>query len=320
MKNTITLCFTAIALLFPIISSALDGPLTVKNQFPVFLPINQPYLEQAATESSFGVSLSHSSVFVMENSAAWRAHLDLELTEVNFRYRKNIPGLIEVGIDLPILRAAAGFLDSPLSWYHDTFSFPDYGRSSRPDNSFLYDVRRNGAPLIEGVNNRAGIGDVRLTAKKKLFAGEPVISVLVDLELPTGNARIGYGSGGTDAGAALLLDRKLGSEAKLYANLGVVVPGDLKAYQTVDLKTFYHAGAAIEVMATRRLSLIVQYLAQSSPYPKTGITQIDGTAMLLVLGGRYYGKSGGYELSLTEDPNTTGAPDFILNVSYKRKF
>ncbi len=45
--------------------SQFEGPLDVKNQFPIFLPINQPYLEQVAAENSVFVSLSHFSVFVI---------------------------------------------------------------------------------------------------------------------------------------------------------------------------------------------------------------------------------------------------------------
>ena len=58
-------------------------------------------------------------------------------------------------------------------------------------------------------------------------------------------------------------------------------------------------------------------MAQSSPYPDTDISQIDTPGVLLVLGGRYSAGSGSYELSLTEDPNTSGAPDFVLNATYR---
>jgi len=320
MKAKRALVLLATVILLPTGTFAFEGPLTVKNQFPIFLPVNQPYLEPAETRSSFDVSLSHSSVYLMENSAAWTAHLDLELTELVFRYRKDISGVAEFGIDLPLLRATAGFLDGPLAWYHDTFGFPDYGRSDRPKNSFLYDVRRNGAPVVEGSNNRVGIGDVRLTVKKQVVRGDPAVSVFADVELPTGDADVGYGSGSVDAAAALLLDKSLGDKARLSANAGIVQPGELRARQAVPLRTFYYGGACVEYMATKRLGLIVQYLVQSSPYPRTDIPQIDGTGMLLVMGGRYYAKSGSYELSLTEDPNTTGAPDFIVNISYKSKF
>jgi hypothetical protein len=120
-------------------ASQFGGPLEVKNQFPIFLPINQPYLEQAATESS-----------------------------------------------LPILRATAGFLDQLLATYHRTFGFADYGRCTRPYNSFLYNVERNGAPVVIGENNRTGYGDARLMLKRAITTSDPRISVAAThiLEFP----------------------------------------------------------------------------------------------------------------------------------------
>ena len=117
-----------------------EGPLQVKNQFPIFLPVNEPYLEQAATESSFSLSLSHSSVFVVKDSAQWSAHLDIELTELNIRYKKDIPDLFELGVDVPVVRATQGFLDRPVAWIHENLGTGDYERHTRPYNDFLYDV------------------------------------------------------------------------------------------------------------------------------------------------------------------------------------
>jgi hypothetical protein len=316
------LIFWVPILFLPCLSSASDfeGPLQVKNQFPIFLPVNQPYLEQAATESSFSLSLSHSSVFVVKDSAEWSAHLDIELTELNIRYKKDIPGLFELGVDVPVVRAAQGFLDRPVAWIHETLGTGDYGRHTRPYNDFLYDVKKDGMPLVEGDNGRTGFGDVRLTLKKKITGTDPVVSLMADVELPTGNARVGYGNGSVDSGLAMLLDKELGKETKLYANLGVVFPGDLKAFQTVGLSNFIYAGAGIESLVWPRVGLLAQLVVQTSPYPHTGISQIDNTGMILVLGGRYYADSGSFEFSLTEDPNTSGAPDFILNFTYKKKF
>jgi hypothetical protein len=255
----------------------------------------------------------------MNQSAQGSAQLDLELTELALRYKKEIAGLFEVGVDVPVLRATGGFLDGPLEWYHETFGFDDYGRSSRPKNAFLYQVKKDGAMLIEGISDRTGFGDVRFTFKKKLIENDPVISLMGDIELPTGNAKIGYGNGSVDTGIAVLLDKDLGEETKLFANVGAVFPGDLKAYQRVELDDFFYAGTAVETLPWPSVSLLAQLMIQTSPYPHTGITQIDTPAVILVVGGRYYGSSGSYEFSLTEDVNTSGAPDFILNLSYKKR-
>jgi hypothetical protein len=301
----------------PVAAVELAGPFQVKDQFPIFLYTDQPYIEPAALSDSFSVSLSHSSLFVMEDSSTWSSHLDLELTELNFRYRKTVLNGIELGIDLPIVRATAGFLDRPLAWYHRAFGFTDYGRGSRPNNAFLYEVRRNGMPVVIGENDKAGIGDVRLTAKKLLVDDAFTVSIMGTLELPTGDAKVGYGNGSVDTGLALLVDKRLGQDAVWYANLGAVLPGDLKGYQTVGLRNYGYAGTGMEALVWPSLSLIGQVSVQTSPYPRTDITQIDRAGMLLVLGGRYYAEQGSYELSLTEDLDTSGAPDLILNLSWK---
>jgi len=320
-KRYSTFCLAALLLFAcPVAAVELAGPFQVKNQFPIFLYTDQPYLEPAALADSFSVSLSHSSLFVMEDSSAWSAHLDIELTELNFRYRWTMPGGIELGVDLPFVRATAGFLDRPLAWYHRASGFGDYNRSSRPDNAFLYEVRRSGIVVIMGENDKAGIGDVRFTGKKQLLTDDLTVSVMGTVELPTGDAKVGYGNGSVDAGVALLMDRRLGQDAVWYANLGAVFPGDLKAYQTVRLRNYGYAGTGLEALAWPSLSLIGQVSVQTSPYPRTDISQIDRAAMLLVLGGRYYAERGSYELSLTEDLNTSGAPDFILNLTWKTKW
>lgn len=112
---------------------------------------------------------------------------------------KGHPDLFEVGVEIPVLLATPGFMDRPLEWYHETFGFPDHGRNMRPQNEFLYDVKKDGAPLVEGDSDRVGFGDVRLTLKKKISGTDPVIIILADVELPTGNARIGYRSGSIDS-------------------------------------------------------------------------------------------------------------------------
>ena len=52
------------------------------------------------------------------------------------------------------------FLDSPLAWYHRTFGFGDYGRSTRPDNAYLFDARLLILPVARFVKRRSkAVGD-----------------------------------------------------------------------------------------------------------------------------------------------------------------
>ena len=301
-------------------SYGFDGPLQVRNQFPFFLYLNTPYLESALVENSFSASLSYSSINLVESSSEWDIGLDMEITELNLRFRKNIGDFIELGIELPILSFSSGFMDGFLESYHDAFGFPDYGRSNRPDNEFLYEVRRNRDLVVKGKNGHIGIGDIRLTLKKPLLNSDPAISIKGDIELPTGDAKAGYGNGSIDAGISVLMDKKLSEYFKSYLNIGAVFPGNLRGHEEITLREFLYGGAAIEASFWKNISLIVQVFVQGSPFPKTDISSVDRLAVLLSLGGRYSSGNNNFEFSLTEDPNTSGAPDFTLNFSFKRIF
>jgi hypothetical protein len=211
-------------------------------------------------------------------------------------------------------------MDGFLKSYHDAFGFPDYGRSGRPDNTFLYEVRRDGHLVLRGENGRIGLGDTRLSVKKPLVKGDPVISIRGEIEFPTGDTEAGFGNGTIDTGLSLLIDKKLSEKMKTYINLGIVFPGDLKGYKRIDLEEFMHVGAALEAMVSNNISIGGQLIVQGSPFPRTDIAQIDRTAVLLSLGGRYHAGESCFEFSLTEDPNTAGAPDVTFNVMVKRNF
>jgi hypothetical protein len=310
----------AVLLVVPRPALPFDGPLQVRNQFPLFLPINPPYLESAALRNFFSLGLSHSSVFVIADAAAWSVHMDLELTEMDLRVAHVLSRRYAVGIEVPVLRPSGGFFDRPLDDYHDFLKWGDYGRSVRPMNGFLYEITRGGAPVITGENDRAAAGDVRLTVKRALRESGPAVSMQANIELPTGDPERGYGSGGVDTSLAVLADVRIGERSAAFVNIGAGFPGDLKARQTVDLRPYAFAGTGLEAAWWSRFSVIAQTLVQTSPFPRTGIKQIDRPGLLLTIGGRYSFTGSCLEFSLTEDPNTTAAPDFTANVTFTQKF
>jgi hypothetical protein len=321
MKKIVSLfSFLLVISVLSVSSEAFDGPLQVRNQFPLFLNINAPYLESASLQDSFAASLSHSSIYLVDNASEWDIGLDMEITELNLRFRKNINNFIELGVEVPILSFNSGFMDGFLDSYHDTFGFLDYGRSNRPDNDFLYEVKRDGSVVVSGESGRISIGDIRFTLKKPLIKGDPEISIKGEIEFPSGDSKNGYGNGSIDTGVSLLMDKEFGETWKTYLNLGVVFPGDLKGYERVELKSFIWGGAAAEAALWKTISLLGQVFIQGSPFPETDIASFDRTAVLLSLGGRYHSGNSSFELSLTEDPNTSGAPDFTLNFTFKQSF
>jgi hypothetical protein len=300
-------------------SGGEEGPLQVKNQYPIFLHANQPYLEKASMENSLSVSLSHSSTYTVQSSSNWVINLDMEITEFNLRYKRIIRDFLEFDMDIPVLIFSRGFMDGFLESYHNTFGFSDYGRSNRPLNDFLYEIRRDGALVVKG-RSGLGLGDIRLAVKKPLISSDGLtVSLKGDLELPVGSAKKGYGNGSVDAGISILLDKDISDFIMTYWNFGAVFLGDVKGYQKVDLKNFVYGGGTIEAALGKGFSLLAQIQGQSAIYPETDLLAVDRAAYLLAIGGRYNKGKGSMELSLTEDINLAGAPDFIVNLTYKLK-
>lgn len=299
-------------------SFPFEGPLQAPNRFPLFLQINSPYLESASPGNSFSVGLSHSSVFMIKNSTEWSVNLDMEISTLDLRYRKALTNLFEIGIDIPVISFNSGFMDGTLNSFHKTFDLPDYGRSSRHKNEFLYEVIKNGNLVIRGKNGGTQIGDIRFIAKKVLIANDPTISAKAEIEIPTGDASSGFGSGGLDGGVSVLIDKKLGEKFMSYINLGVIFPGDLNAHTKLKLRRIIHGGAGIEASLWQNFGLLGQIYLQTSPFTKTGIGTVDRISVLLSFGGRYSSGRNSLEFSFSEDPSTAGAPDITFNLCYKR--
>jgi hypothetical protein len=299
---------------------AFEGPLQSRNQFPLFMHADAPAFESARTGNAFTAGFSYSSVFMAKQSAAWDVLLDLEMAMLDLQYRRVVGHDLELGIRVPVINFNSGFMDSFLDDFHQAFNFSDYNRHARPWNEFAYEVRKNGQVLVKGSSGGAGLGDIRLSAKKMLFSGDPAVSIAAGLELPTGDAHKGYGNGSFDADLAIMVDKRWSDRLMAYFNGGVVFPGDIKAEETIRLKESFYAAGGLEYLVTPAFGLIGQLVFQTSPYPETGIGNIDRSGLLVVLGGRYTKQKDSFEFSMTEDLNTAGAPDFTVNFSYKRKF
>ena len=315
---SVVLFFSAFFVASPAVP--FEGPFPIRNQFPLYRVLNPPSLEKASLEDSFSADFSYASVYTVQSSSAWSIAADMEVAELDFRFRKSFNDSFELGIDIPIISFNSGFMDSFLNDYHSAFGFPDYGRSERPLNTFLYEVRRNGVLIIKG-DTGTGIGDIRLTAKKTLLKSDSAaVTFFADLELPTGDASRGFGNGSLDAGAAILVEKRIGEKVMVYGNAGIVFPGKLRAEETLKLNASPYAGLGVEAAVWSHVSLLGQVMFQKSPFPKTGIGSLDRPSALLSLGGRYAWEKNSLDFAFTEDPNTAGAPDVSFTLSFKRRF
>ncbi len=314
LKGTILLLLLFI--LFP--SPGMGEILYIRNALPVFSSAAPPLIEEAGLQDSLSLETGYSSTFVVKDSDEWSYHADIETLTVDLVFRKKVFGEYELSAVIPFLINAAGFMDSFLEGYHDLFGFPDYGRSRRPLNDFMLEVKRSGETVLRGRNGDPGPGDIRIGLKRRITSGNPVVSLKGFVELPTGSPSGGFGNGEFDLGAKILLDYEILRDFMFHLNLGYTIPGDMGE---MELEGFVSAAAGWSYPLTKRLTGVIEVMMQESPLEKTGIAELDRASVILTFGGLFDAGEGRIAgISLSEDLNTAGAPDFTLNLSVKFRF
>lgn len=299
-----------------------EGPLNIRNSFPLFLAIGNPSMISAKGENSIDLNLMYSSTYLVNTSEEWSFNLDLEAAIMDIQIRKLFFGdSVELSLDLPVISFNSGFLDGFLESYHSAFGFSDYGRSNRPPNDFLFEVSHNGRTVVTGRSGEIALGDIKVGIKKALYVKDPYISIYGSVEFPTGDPKGGYGNGTLDTSIALLVNKGIGDRVMTYLNTGAVFTDGFRAEETIDLEDYLYGAAGLEWLYSNTLSLNTQFFIQGSPFKNTGIRAIDEVATILSFGGRYrINQEKSLEFSFSEDTNTAGAPDFMAGFGYRYKF
>ena len=81
-----------------------------------------------------------------------------------------------------------------------------------------------------------------------------------------------------------------------------------------------YGNGVVEALYSEELSVLAGVMIQDWPFNDEGDKAFKRSPIVLNLGGRYLANKGVFELSLSEDLNTTGAPDFSVGLAYKRRF
>ena len=300
---------------------ALDGPLRVRNSFPLVSILDAPSPEPAAYRDSLSLGLTHSSVDFIESDNGFDFRIDTEVTELEIGYRKTVSDAFEFGVEVPLRSFGSGFLDRGIDRFHRAFGI-DSGKAGESANRFFFEVRKDGQTVLRGESGRVGLGDARGYVKRSLFsAGGFAAAIMADVELPTGSAKKGYGNGSVDGKIAFLADWKPVERIGIHANAGYVFAGDIRGYTRLPVDNFRYAALAVEAALPARGSLVGQYFIQDSPLPREGLTfpSLKKRPALVSLGYRYASDRYIYEFSITENIKPAFAPDLMLNVTITRK-
>ena len=214
MKNNLLVPLLLALFLFATsaIAGAFEGPLIVKNGFPLYAAIGNPSLTSAEPEYMLDIGFSYSSTYRVRSSKDWFFGIDLETAITDIQFKEVVGKETEIGIDIPVIRYGPGFFDGALASYHELIGLHNaYGRNNRPKNQFLLTVAHNGDIVIQGEPGKTALGDMMFEVKHALYhdRASTCISAQAFVNVPTGDADSAFGSGQINGGIALLMNEQL---------------------------------------------------------------------------------------------------------------
>jgi hypothetical protein len=296
-----------------------QGPLPVRNQHPAQLTVMHMAPASAAVlaagKASARLDAAYSSLFLDDASPDANFFMDGEYLRAAAGVRVGLGHGIELGTELPFAHTSGGFLDSFIIDYHDAFGLPDQNRKEYPRDQFdivatqgpneVFRVEQDGFELLD-VPVQVGVEIVEPALER---VG---VQVRGGIELPTGDDERGYGSGGLDAGAGIVLEYRMATIAwyghAQHTFAGTPDPASRAGFHFEDVTS---AGLGLEVPFASDLHGFVQVEWENSALRELDLQVTQRDHVLLWAGARWRTtKHLGLEFGLGEDLQTLVSPDF----------
>ena len=239
--------------------------------------------------------------------------------------RRGMTQRLELGIDLPLVAHAEGFLDNAVEGWHDIFGLSNSNRDGVSNQlGFRYVNASN--TQYELSSPTFGIGDIQLTAamplRKTGDASSRSVALRSSIKLPTGAADELRGSGAVDFSLGLYAsDTRILWERGLDVSgfVGAVLLGDGDVLANIQRSALPYGGMAATWHATENLRITTQIYAQGA-YFDSDLEELGGASVQFAVGGAYRLPGRGLSLSLAivEDLVANATPDFALHFSIRR--
>ena len=193
------------------------GPIRSRTQAPIKLTFLAFRPRSTETQAPDTLSLAFDSAYtrLFQNGHLPGADVvfDGELWRNSCALRWGLGERTDLEFEIGVLYAANGFLDRIVQNYHQFFGFPNGGQEERPLFAYEMDVHKNGQEIYHLDAYEPGLTDLPIVLTQRIVdetAGTPAIALRAGIELPTGSSSRGFGNGGIDWGAGVLLEKSLG--------------------------------------------------------------------------------------------------------------
>ena len=275
-----------------------SGPIPLVNQSPIQLLFLQPVPDRADTlptgHASIKVNSTVTNTLASKTSEHYSGTVDTEMIRACLEMKYGVLPRLELGLSLPAAHYYSGFMDKPILEVEKMFGDPRKVREDEEANQFTFFVKKDDKVFISGSKNSAGMGDLVLRAKGKVWdEGNilPGLSTRLTIKLPTGDEGRAFGSGEVDWGLGLLLQKDM-NKMSAYLNADVTFPGDAFDDAGISLREFYSVMIGGEYRFTSRFCALAQFNWMTRPFEDTGLDMLDRRIIELLIGLNYRMKSG----------------------------
>jgi hypothetical protein len=234
------------------------------------------------------VELAETSSIFNDTTPPITVKMNMEQLRSGLFLRYGLTERLELGIEIPVLYRYEGFLDGAIKGVERATSGLSPLRRSHLDGGFIYNVSRNNNTLISGSERQMGLGDITMFGKYQLLRDSgvmPTVSLRLAVKVPSGDSGRFFGSGHTDVGAGLALEKTLSAHWILHANLNGIFPtGSIAG---LPLQPVVSGIAAAEYLWTPKVSLVFQFDYYSSAFHGTGSPVLDNGVTEVAAGFNY---------------------------------
>ncbi len=310
-----TRCGPVAISLLAALSSGLPR-VTAAQSLPSYAPINpvaqsrsglyfQPYREPRLGHLSVEIRLDYGSAIEYNLPSPRPSYLlDGEFLRVDVAAARDLNERVFVFGSVSANGAYGGFLDGFLNWYHNLLGLALPERTSRPNDTFAYQLALDNGLTLRRSPSDLFLGDLRLGVG---YRPTPWYQAALALTLPTSTGPDGYGRGTVSVSALNTMHTRLGSRFVYEGSLGLgwtPAHGELSPYQK---KVFADVTSGLRFRFWGRQSLFANLFYHSPYYHRTRLPALDKRELALDFGWLLTTKGGKeWRIGMTEDLAPSG--------------
>ena len=302
-------------------------PFSVRNFSPPALVHGLAIAESASILSPGKKSLRF-SFDIINNANLARNNgetivLDGETYIATIGARYGLTENIQIGLDIPYVQHADGFLDSVIYDWHNFFGFPNGDRNVLPDNELRYFYSNNKETF--NVNSGQGsLGDIRGNLIYEIHSSDIASSAAqISVKAPTGKVKKLTGSNGWDVSFALMTQLENEFSYGRYAFWTGLAANHLSEGKVLkELVNQWVASGWLGLGWSPKdwFGLKIQVDSHSELYDSK-LKQLGDPALILTLGGVFsLTEKTRLELAFGEDLNVDASPDITFHLGLTHNF